>query len=280
MLQDAKGQSATGQLGASASQSHRSKVTSRRQAAESWNGTVGPRTCIIKRLILPVVLAMAVTGSLAGCQPKARQPGGMTATGSPTTASSPKTSPSPSPPPEPISLSGSGQAASDKFQLAAGLAVFRYSYSGQGNFIVRLLDSSGSDAGLVANQIGTGDGSQAIKIRNAGPHLLDVTGSGSWEFKIEQPRPTSAPDTRQFSGKSRAATDFFHLPGGLTTFKFTYAGQGNFIVRLLDMNGVDIGLVANVIGTNDGSKAIKVPTPGIYFLSIEAGEGDWTFAIT
>ena len=94
--------------------------------------------------------------------------------------------------PEPINLSGFGQQATAPFELESGLAVFRMTHQGGENFIVDLLDQSGSpvDIGGLANEIGPFEGSYAVQTR-AGPHVLDVQASGPWTITIDQPRPSS-----------------------------------------------------------------------------------------
>lgn len=183
--------------------------------------------------------------------------------------------------PEPISLSGSGQQATDPFTLESGLAIMSMTHQGDANFIVDLLDESGisvAPMGL-ANEIGPFEGSIALQT-SAGEHLLDVQANGPWTINVEQPRPSNAPKSRSFSGDSKTATALFELSGGLTTFEMTHQGDANFIVDLLDENGASVspmGLV-NEIGPFNGSKALAVPGSGIYLLQIEAN-GPWTIEI-
>ena len=65
--------------------------------------------------------------------------------------------------PAAINLSGTGPTATDPFDLESGLAIFRMSYQGERNFIVNLLDGSGTPpAGVIlANEIGSFEGSKA-----------------------------------------------------------------------------------------------------------------------
>ena len=49
----------------------------------------------------------------------------------------------------PINLSGSGQQASQQFNLQAGLSVFTLSYSGDSNFSVWLVDQNGNNVALL-----------------------------------------------------------------------------------------------------------------------------------
>src|SRR5215217_8953519 len=161
----------------------------------------------------------------------------------------------------PIDLSGEGQVATEPFDLESGLALFKMSYQGERNFIVKLLDEDGGSLGetIIANEIGSFEGSNATQIKAAGQHLLDVQASGPWTITVEQPRPSSAPQTTSFSGNGKTTTDFFHLSGGLKRFNLTHQGSRNFIVELLDSNGARVDGLTNVVGAFDGSKAVRVP---------------------
>jgi hypothetical protein len=193
----------------------------------------------------------------------------------------PSPEPEPEPAPEPIALSGTGQSATDPFELEDGLAIFRMTHQGQGNFIVDLLDESGQSAapmGLV-NEIGSFEGSYAQQVI-AGQHVLDVMADGAWNITIEQPRPNSAPETRDFEGVAKTATDFFQLSSGLHTVTLTHQGDGNFIVDMLNQNGASVdpmGLV-NEIGSFEGSTTVTVPEDGIYLFQVEAN-GPWTISV-
>jgi len=181
--------------------------------------------------------------------------------------------------PVPIELSGDGQVATDPFDLESGLTIFTMSYQGERNFIVKLLDEDGTPVGgAIANKVGSFQGSNAAQIKAAGQHLLDVKASGPWTITIEQPRPSSAPETRGFSGDGTTITDFFQLSGGLTKFNLAHQGSRNFIVNLLDRNGARVGNLTNEVGSFDGSKAVRVPEDGVYLLQVDAN-GPWTIQV-
>ena len=193
--------------------------------------------------------------------------------------------------PEPIRLSGNGQMATELFNLEEGLSVFRMTHQGDGNFSATLLDEDGQRAGgtrgldsLLANVIDSFEGSHAVGVE-AGRYVLDVQASGPWTITIEQPRPSSALQTTNFTGNSQSATDFFQLSQGLKTFNMTHEGNGNFSVTLLDKNGRRAGgmgglesLLVNEIGSFDGSKAVRIPEEGIYLLQVQA-DGPWSIQI-
>ncbi len=182
------------------------------------------------------------------------------------------------PAPSPINISGTGQQASQKFNLEQGLSIFTMQNSGQSNFIVQLLDSNGNTIGTLANEIGNFSGSKALNIANDGSYLFNVDSDGPWSITITQPRPISAPPMSAFNGHGPQATAFFTLSQGLHTFSFTHDGSSNFIVQLLDQNGNEIENLVNEIGNYSGSKAVHIDSSAIYFLNIYA-DGNWTVSI-
>ncbi len=179
--------------------------------------------------------------------------------------------------PDPISLSGSGQEATQTFRLEKGLSIFEMNNQGSNNFIIWLLDSNGNNVELLINEIGSFDSSTAVGIGIGGNYLLDVKGN-SWSVNIKQPRPSSAPSVpKTITGNSHKATEFFTLDGGLTRFNLKYSGNDNFIVWLLDKDGNGIELLVNEIGSFDGSTAIGL-NEGIYLLDV-TGDGNWEINI-
>lgn len=235
--------------------------------------------CLV--IVLLVVLAMLVglcsggndeAGSLGGAGDQAEQQEPIAdpePEPEPEQEPEPAAEPEPEPPvePEPITLSGVGQQATSPFDLEPGLAIFSLSHQGQANFIVDLLDESGAAVAPmgIVNVIGPFEGSYAQQVTE-GQHILDVMADGPWTITIEQLRPTEAPETRNFSGTSKTATEFFELSSGLHTVSLSHQGDANFIVDLLNRDGASVepmGLV-NEIGPFDGSTAITVPEDGVY----------------
>lgn len=179
--------------------------------------------------------------------------------------------------PKPIKLSGSSKQATKKFTLEEGLSIFEVKHSGSANFIVELLDNNGDTVELVANEIGSFNGSNAVGIQVKGKHLLNVEADGSWSITIKQPRPTSAKATSKFSGSSKKATGFFELGSGLKIFEMKHSGSANFIVELLDIDGNTVELLANEIGNFSGSQAVSV-SEGVYLLDVDA-DGSWSISM-
>lgn len=180
---------------------------------------------------------------------------------------------------EPIKLTGRGDRATKKFNLEEGLAFWKITHNGRSNFKVHLLDEKGDEVDLPVNQIGRYDGIQAGNIRRAGSYRLQVNADGAWAIEVEQPRPDSAPEPPQaFNGKGRRVSSFFSLKEGAHVFEVTHQGKGIFRAQLLDSRGRLIDQVAGVIGSYDGSKAVKIEEPGIYIMTV-AADGPWTVSV-
>lgn len=88
--------------------------------------------------------------------------------------------------PTEVTLSGTGNQATELFTLRPGLARFDMTHNGESNFIVYLLDEHGDRVGLIANSVGAGDYSKAVKIETAGKYLLNVTADGAWTITATQ----------------------------------------------------------------------------------------------
>jgi hypothetical protein len=80
------------------------------------------------------------------------------------------------------------------------------------------------------------------------------------------------------SGAGQQATTLFNLSGGLTVFELEHAGDGTFVVRLLDDRGSLIDTLVRVTGSFRGSKAIRIPHTGAYLYDVTAS-GTWTIAL-
>lgn len=182
--------------------------------------------------------------------------------------------------PEPIELSGTGQKATQKFRLDQGLSEFSTTYRGSDNFIVYLMDGeTGQNIDLIANEIGSSNSSKSVGITADGDYILNVEANGPWTVTITQPRKSatqSAPLTLQGTGNQ--ASELFTLDNGLRMFNMDYHGSDNFIVFLMDDQGNRIDLLANQIGSFNGSKAVGISQTGTYLLNIEAN-GKWKVTI-
>lgn len=179
----------------------------------------------------------------------------------------------------PIEYSGIGQRASLTFMLEEGLSIFTLTHKGQSNFSVFLMDSNGQKIELLANAVGSFNGSKAVEISKKGTYLFDISADGEWSIKIEQPRPITADvKPKIISGIGQKASSFIKLNKGLTTFDLKHDGTSNFSVFLMDSKGQKIELLANDIGSFNGSKAVGINESGLYLLDISA-DGNWSIAI-
>lgn len=243
----------------------------------------------MKKLCYPLV-GLMIVGALAACV-KIDPVTGKPVTGvssapntstagtpavEPSTAAStqPSVSPTPAPTAAPISLKGTGQTASEKFTLEAGMSIFRLKHQGESSFSVWLLDAQGEKVDLLANDIGDFDGAAGLGIEQAGEFVLDVSADGPWSVSIEQPRPTTASALTSAAGSGRAVQGPFSWGGGLARFTLSHQGDANFSVWLLDSKGEKTELLVNEIGAFNGSKAVGVDA-GIYYLDVTAN-GAWT----
>ena len=131
----------------------------------------------------------------------------------------------------------------------------------------------------IANEIGAGQSSSALRIPRAGRHVLDVDADGPWSATVRQPRPADAPEKTSFSGDGNAATNLFSLSGGLKRVTATYEGRSNFIIFMLDSEGRETAYaMINEIGTGEYSTTVTVPEDGLYLFTVEA-DGPWTINI-
>jgi hypothetical protein len=201
----------------------------------------------------------------------------------PTLEVTPEPTPEPSPTqlePEPVDLSGNGPEATSTFKLEKGLSIFTMTYTGSSNFIVWLMDANtGQNVELLANAIGSFDGSKSFGSTSEGDYILNIQSDGPWEVTVEQPRQTatqSVPLT--LSGDGQKVSEIFYLENGLRRIEMKHDGSSNFIVWLIDDQGNKIELLANEIGSFEGSKAIGITNPGTYMLDISA-DGNWEISI-
>jgi len=118
-------------------------------------------------------------------QPPPTEPTAAPPPAEPTPTSPP---PSPTPAPEPVSFefSGRGNEVTELYPLDVGLIRCDYTYAGEHNFIVEVLDSRGNYAAVIANEIGSCEGSSAASIGSAGEFLLNITADGNWTITLSQ----------------------------------------------------------------------------------------------
>ena len=176
-------------------------------------------------------------------------------------------------------FSGHGSTTTAFFHLDAGLIIATYSHTGQHNFIVHAVDSTGQDEVFLVNEIGSVSGSTSDHAEFTGNYLLSIQADGDWTITIDQPHPSSAPPAPQnYSGHGQNVSSFVQLASGLITVRGTHTGQRNFIVHLVDLNGEVEEFIFNESGAFNGSKAFTLSNAGIYFVDVQA-DGDWTISV-
>ena len=76
--------------------------------------------------------------------------------------------------------------------LNSGIAIFRMTHDGSGDFIVSLLDSDGNPVvnsngvSPIVIEMGAFNGSIAVGIQRKGEYVLDITADGNWTVTVEQ----------------------------------------------------------------------------------------------
>lgn len=195
------------------------------------------------------------------------------------TTTTPPTSPATGPPLAPITFEGSGKRVTEEFATERGLVRVTMRHDGSSNFIIWLLDATtGTKKELLVNGIGPYDAARYFSFP-PGRYVMDVDGDGAWNVTLAQPQPTEGRTLpTSDAGDRDAAPEPIHLNSGLHRFRMTHAGEGNFIVWLLDGQGNQIDLLANEIGPWDGDAAVGIPRDGAYVLDIVA-DGPWTIGV-
>lgn len=181
--------------------------------------------------------------------------------------------------PPPITLSGTGQEATSKFNLEKGISIFEMKHDGTSNFAIVLYGANGEYIDLLVNTIGQFDGSKLSSIDTKGEYLLDVSADGNWEVEIKQPRPSIGKQVPlTLSGTGQKASEIFYLNTGMARFEMKHDGTSNFAIVLYSADGKYIDLLVNTIGSFDGSKATPISKAGLYLLDISA-DGNWEISI-
>lgn len=87
----------------------------------------------------------------------------------------------------PTTITGSGQMVTQPLSLSQGSLTVNYmSLAGRDNFIAQLVDSSGRDIGLGANEIGPSNGSRIIRVPADGVYVFNVQYDGKWSLTLTQ----------------------------------------------------------------------------------------------
>jgi len=265
-----------------------SPTRTKRTISDRWRG-LSPRGKAVVAGIVVVILIIGIVAAVSGSGKKETEKTRTTteapATPADTTPADTQPSAPPATPPaapaqpEVRTLQGSGNQATQAFNLRGGLAIFHMQGTSSGNFAVELMSqATGQLDALLANVIGNYSGSQAIGV-SPGTYVFNITSEGPWTIGIEEPRPTTAASTPQtFSGSTPMASGFFTASNGLATFTMNHQGDGNFSVQVFDTEGNMVDLPANEIGPYQGSQAVSLGAGDIYILNVEAN-GPWSVQV-
>ena len=98
---------------------------------------------------------------------------------------------------------------------------------------------------------------------------------------IPTPAPTPVPTPAipiVLNGRWSDVTQRFILPQGLCVFTMSSNAPRNFSTKLLDENGEQKELLADVIGAYSGSRAVQIEKPDLYILEVESN-AKWTINV-
>jgi hypothetical protein len=93
--------------------------------------------------------------------------------------------------------------------------------------------------------------------------------------------PTQSTLLKNFNGNNGTVTAQFYLKPGLAIFYAKYTGKNNFIVSLLDKDGIVGGLMSS-IGQYDGSASATIKSEGYYRIEVDLGsyrDGTWEISV-
>lgn len=169
---------------------------------------------------------------------------------------------------EPATYYGKESDKTRLFSLEKGVSVFTFVHDGTEHFSITLVSEGGGFVNLLTNVIGKTNGSTAVMIGNPGKYYAEVDADGLWELKVEQPRPTKALPTTEFSGVGQTATGFIYLEEGPKKFNIKYGGTGEFSVNLIG-RGETFSLVSEE-GPYDNSVQVGIKESGLYLFSVSA----------
>lgn len=189
-------------------------------------------------------------------------------TDAPPESLTPPMMPSPS-----TSFSGSGEQVTDSIDLDGGLLIVEATYSGSGDFLIRLRPEEGEYKPLVINASGDYDGATAQLI-DAGTYQVEVTAESEWDVTVRQPRPDSGdPLPQSLDGDGPGVFGPFVFSKSSHTATGTHDNSGEFVVEVVPVEGLASSVVFYEIGEFEGETSFYPPDLG--YVDVSAG-GSWT----
>ncbi|MGW3352580.1 hypothetical protein ACWDA3_55605 [Nonomuraea rubra] len=153
-------------------------------------------------------------------------------------------------------------------------SIVKATHSGESNFIVWALDSSGDQAALVANAVGDYRGTRAFNvIASRKIRSLEVSADGPWTLQV---LPITKARSWSVNAKG-AGMDVLRLATPTRAARritIRHSGESNFIVWSLDARGRTTKLLANKVGDYRGR--VMLPA-GTRYATVEA-DGVWSIA--
>ena len=143
--------------------------------------------------------------------------------------------------------------------------VMHITHTGSGVFTVDAYDSDGEEEYLVTNY-GAYDG--VVLITSPFPITLNIKADGNWTYEVYALEETTA---TSFSGNSDTVTPISSLDAQV--WRFTYSGDGVFVVWAWTKNGSD--LVVSNYGQYD-SEQVFIPPDGSKFFFEVTADADWS----
>lgn len=140
----------------------------------------------MKKLALTALFLALIACALTGPASPARLPT-LTPTAPPTATAAPTATVGPTATPIIYSFEGFGDDVVQFNSPAAGLASFSFLHLGDGNFIVKLLDSQGNNIALLVNDIGKYEGNRVEQLQ-PGEYILEISANGAWGAGIAPPQ--------------------------------------------------------------------------------------------
>lgn len=175
---------------------------------------------------------------------------------------------------EPITFTGTGDRVITGIDLPDGTFRAWVSYSGSDYFNVKLYYDD-SDYDLIGNDVGSFVSSTALtglEGKGVTDGYLEIEGNGAWTVTIERITDTC---TTNIAGYGDTATGIITATQARNTITVTFEGDGNFIVRLYELNGTSYDLVANEIDYCNKQKVVTLEVGKQYYFAIQ-GDGRWT----
>lgn len=169
-------------------------------------------------------------------------------------------------------MRGSGDQASEDFEAAWPLMVAEIEHQGEGHFAVTAHNAAGESLGLLANTSGPHRGAALVRARAGETIYYEIKAGGAWQITTRLPDPTSARGPGSVEGVGDDVV-VLRLDQGRAVFGMTHQGEGHFAVKLHELSGRPLNLLANESGVYQGRASESVGA-GLYLLEIKAG-GPW-----